>query len=331
MLTAAHLAPDRYWAAVQEDRVIEWWTALLFLAAAVVAMPRALRDRRWMDVLVALFCFFVAGEEVSWGQRLLGYTPPGAFLEHNTQQEFTLHNFRDVLGQPKWILAAVLVMYGVLLPGMARVGAGRRLLERVRLTAPPLALAPWFAAAVALLVWYPVEYTGEWVETLAGGLFLASLGGPVRVIGIAAITGLLGAVVMAQISSRRGADPALVACARAEAQAIGSAIPGNALPGLSVRRIHKRVWTAAADGYFTWNAADVLAAVTCEGAPDGLTRRRQYAVDPWGTAYWVTTTRSGETRDVIVYSFGPNRRRDGDAGTAAGDDILSSSVQIPPP
>src|SRR4029453_13243110 len=36
--------------------------------------------------------FFVAGEEISWGQRLLGIATPEAVAEVNIQQELTLHN-----------------------------------------------------------------------------------------------------------------------------------------------------------------------------------------------------------------------------------------------
>lgn len=68
------------------------------------------------DELVAMFCLFVALEEISWGQLLLGYVPSAVFLEYNTQQETTLHNFANVLGKPKWVLAATLVAFGVLLP-----------------------------------------------------------------------------------------------------------------------------------------------------------------------------------------------------------------------
>ncbi|MGI9075842.1 MAG: hypothetical protein ACR2G6_00760 [Gemmatimonadaceae bacterium] len=54
--------------------------------------------------------------------------------------------------------------------------------------------------------------------------------------------------------------------------------------------------------------------------------RRRYALDPWGMAYWIRIERpvDGERR-ILVYSFGPNRRRDGragEAGSSRGDDIV---------
>jgi hypothetical protein len=60
------------------------------------------------------------------------------------------------------------------------------------------------------------------------------------------------------------------------------------------------------------------------GSADAVLNRRRYIVDPWGTAYWIEVTRDeeGETRQVLVYSFGPNRRRDG----PAGDDVRAEGA-----
>jgi hypothetical protein len=58
-----------------------------------------------------------------------------------------------------------------------------------------------------------------------------------------------------------------------------------------------------------------LSAASCGTAPH--TARRRYAIDPWGTAYWIRYTSGGKR--LTVYSFGPNRRRD-----EGGDDIVAS-------
>jgi hypothetical protein len=335
MLVCARFAPDRYWGAMQEDRVVEWWTALLFLAAGVIALQRAVSQRRIGDALVALFCIFVAGEELSWGQRLVGYTPPPAFLEHNTQQELNLHNFRDLLGRPKWLLAGILAGYGLLLPAVVRTRSGRRILDTVSLTAPPVGAAPWFAAAIVLLVWYPVEFTGEWVETLAGGLFLATLGGRAGAITTTAIVGLGAAVVLSVASARRAASPELLACARDEVRVLSGELALNATARLRrMRRVHKRVWTAAQDGYVRGDAAGALGAVSCRGADfDAAANRRRFLVDPWGTAYWLLVEKKtgAETRELAVYSFGPNRRRDGEVGLGEGDDIIARAELLAAP
>lgn len=325
------LAPETYRASLQEDRFIEWWTVPLFAAAGIFALRAAWRDRRVFDALVGVFCIFVAGEEFSWGQRLLGFTPPAPFLEHNFQQEFTLHNFSGVFGQPKWSLVAVLAGYSGVLPLLHRFPAGRRILERVGATAPSATVIPWFAAAILLLVWYPLPFTGEWVEALAGGLFLITLAPTPRRAALVAAGGALLAIALTAWSARGFADAAEVACAHAEAAALlDDLVYGDAatlrLAGAS--SVHKRVFTAMREGYIDESAVTTFHAAPCPADPSAAERRR-YAVDPWGTAYWVYVARGADSVALRVYSFGPNRRRDGGSATGGGDDAGASVVFTP--
>ena len=178
MLTLGNAAPARYRMLLQEDQLVEWSTVLLFLAAGALGLWSAYRARRIFDALVALFCFFVAGEEFSWGQRLVGYFPPEFFLANNFQQEANLHNLPQWFLQPKWVLMMALGGYGIVLPLAQRSARIARLLARVGATAPPIELLPWFAVASVLLLVYPLTLTGEWVELLAGALFVASVSHP---------------------------------------------------------------------------------------------------------------------------------------------------------
>lgn len=82
-----------------EDGPIEWATAVALLASAGIAAwtagrpaggNRLLHRVTWIGL--ALFCVFAAGEEISWGQRLLGVQSPEFFLQHNAQRETNLHN-----------------------------------------------------------------------------------------------------------------------------------------------------------------------------------------------------------------------------------------------
>ena len=118
--------PDFYYMSVQEDEYIEWASFWAFLLAAVAAIIGGGKYRGesgrfpWFLYGIALFCFVVAMEEISWGQRLLGYRPPVYFLEHNFQQEFNFHNviatdFR------KLALSITIAGYGVALPFMALI------------------------------------------------------------------------------------------------------------------------------------------------------------------------------------------------------------------
>jgi hypothetical protein len=330
MAGAALAAPAWYRGLVQEDGLVEWSTFGLFLVAGLVRLPVAVRERRPFDLLVALFCLFVAGEEISWGQRVLGFTPPDYFLERNHQQEANLHNFADVFGRPGLTLAALLAAYGLLLPAVAAVRPARVWLDRLRVTVPPAGAHPWFGVAAVLLLAYPFEYTGEWVEALAGALFLATAPGPgpVRMPHWApwATAATLGAAMTAVTVAGRDPGGRRTACAEAEAEALlRDVVAGEAaLPRLAeASYVHKRVFTAAEDGYVT--AAGLVAYRAAAPCPrekaDRASARRRYAVDPWGLSYWIVSDGRSGSRRVAVYSMGPNRHRDGEPGAGAGDDI----------
>ncbi len=83
-----------------EGSVSEYGTALAYLLVPFFAYPVAKQFRRQKNTLMAtaywLFiagAFFVGMEEISWGQRLLGFEEPEFWSKHNVQSEFTFHNF----------------------------------------------------------------------------------------------------------------------------------------------------------------------------------------------------------------------------------------------
>ncbi len=324
-------ATDTYESLLQEDRFIEWWTVPLFAMAGVFALRRGIRERRIFDALVGVFCIFVAGEEFSWGQRLLGLTPPAAFLEHNYQQELTIHNFADLFGQPKTVLILALAGFGILLPVAALSARGRQLLGRVGATSPRLASVPWFAVAIVLLVTYPLPFTGEWVETMAGGLFLLAFAPAPRAAAAAAAAGAVVALALTAWSGRGSSTPAQRDCALAETAAIANELAyGRAATGrlAGARSVHKRVFTAVEDGYIDAAGLTALRAVACAD-DDAAAARRTHMIDPWGTAYWVAAERGADSITLRVYSFGPNRRRDGGSLSGGGDDIGAPIVIRP--
>jgi hypothetical protein len=92
--------PDFFIASyVPEDGLVEWMTvfALLFSSGLMAWRAWTLRARRSV-VFIAVTCFaafvlfFGAGEEISWGQRILGVEAPEWLEENNRQKETNLHN-----------------------------------------------------------------------------------------------------------------------------------------------------------------------------------------------------------------------------------------------
>lgn len=84
---------------MREDGPVEWPGALFLFFSSLVCLYRVfqyrkMKKRLWVvtwAVLAFLF-FFAAGEEISWGQRILGIQSSEFFLEHNKQDETNLHN-----------------------------------------------------------------------------------------------------------------------------------------------------------------------------------------------------------------------------------------------
>jgi hypothetical protein len=84
---------------LREDGPVEWLTVVGLLMLAGLCFWRVVmlwnqRSRLflWITALWGMAFIFGAGEEISWGQRLLGLSTPDWFAEHNRQGEINLHN-----------------------------------------------------------------------------------------------------------------------------------------------------------------------------------------------------------------------------------------------
>lgn len=116
----------------QEDGFAEYSTALMLLCISVLSVSRLIKigsskPLLWKIGIIgfSLIFLFGAGEEISWGQRILNIESPEYFLENNTQQETNLHNM--VVGETKinklifsQILTIVLVIYLLIVPILYR-------------------------------------------------------------------------------------------------------------------------------------------------------------------------------------------------------------------
>ena len=96
ILWVFHCAPLLYVCLIAEDHFGEYATAVSLLLAAVLlattAFRRGPRLRRWFLACACLIALWIGGEELSWGQRLLGFSTPAAFRGVNIQEEFNVHN-----------------------------------------------------------------------------------------------------------------------------------------------------------------------------------------------------------------------------------------------
>lgn len=163
---------------LDEDSVIEWGTSLAIVAVAVLAavVARTLwRDGRRAQAVayafLAVASVLAAGEEISWGQRLLGLETPESVREANLQEELNVHNLGAVY--PLYVAGMLLVgLYG---------SVGSWFVYRVKewrsanwyLFMPPVFLA---GAFLQLAAYRLVRYTGvtghrygEWCEFCVAG------------------------------------------------------------------------------------------------------------------------------------------------------------------
>ena len=345
-------SPELYYQLAQEDGAMEWGTFWAFLLAAGVALLGAVRQRKndatlpWCFLGISLFCFLVAMEEISWGQRVLGYRPPSYFLEHNFQQELNLHNIASTRLR-KLMVKSVIGGYGVALPLLLLIPVLRRLARRVRLVSPPTALVPAFAATLVIYAWYPLRFSGEIAELMLGLSFLFAMLIRVRDVlpgppitpesGSPAAIALSGAIVMglglgsASLSLTPSTDPEMLEAARAEIALLKRDLlriverRGRELPKRC--KVHKRLYTYVKK----YHLHELRGLEFSRLAEQGVPRERvEFFLDPWNSPYWFRSrcTRDRERRSTFVYSFGPNRRRDSSKWEIGGDDVGKYLIRI---
>ncbi|GAB4568721.1 MAG: hypothetical protein Kow0077_00060 [Anaerolineae bacterium] len=91
---------------VQEDSVPEYLGALFFLLSGLAWLAaffvsrtgnqigKFKTRRNYIYLALALILLFGGMEEISWGQRILGFETP-EFMEANEQEEFSIHNLPE--------------------------------------------------------------------------------------------------------------------------------------------------------------------------------------------------------------------------------------------
>lgn len=78
-----------------EDSWVEYGTFACYLTAGLLILLTIMKNppaRRPGYILLCLGLFFVAMEEISWGQRLFGVRTPDIIAQRNYQSELSLHN-----------------------------------------------------------------------------------------------------------------------------------------------------------------------------------------------------------------------------------------------
>lgn len=116
---------------LSEDGQVEYIQVLFLLISCIlsIAISRYLKIKKciFLSILygiLAIGLFFIAGEEVSWGQRILNIATPESLKVINRQEEITIHNINGVesiVGQI-YIYASIYAAFGfILIPGLSKI------------------------------------------------------------------------------------------------------------------------------------------------------------------------------------------------------------------
>lgn len=164
-----------------ENGPIEWATVVLLLTGAVALGAAFLQARPGRERAAfgagALVIAFVAGEELAWGQYLLGGPISETWAAVNAQNETTLHNLAPLQGKAElWYffpaLAGMLAMRGAVARWLGGAAPSPRLLPAlwlVMLQAVAEFLSTWFPQGPAWRLLYDgLRPMGEVIEMVIG-------------------------------------------------------------------------------------------------------------------------------------------------------------------
>ena len=134
---AAFNRPAFFMRITDEDGWMEYGQVLLLILGSLAAgtLARSLWQGRRRALalgylVLTLALFWAAGEEISWGQRLLNLSTPAWFAAHNVQQETNLHNLGKTDERLSRMTNAALSL--MVLASAALWMTGLRRIERLR-------------------------------------------------------------------------------------------------------------------------------------------------------------------------------------------------------
>ena len=164
-----YLYRDLMW---REDSVIEWLEFIFDFFAFAVSLSISITYYRRNSILfclmymvLALGLFFIAGEEISWGQRIYHLHTPAFWGKYNYQNEITIHNLK-VLGHTISYLYVIVGFYGAfarfIIPKKIKVKYG----SVVNLFIPDYYLFFYFFVVGFLYLYY--DHLSRFAVTLFG-------------------------------------------------------------------------------------------------------------------------------------------------------------------
>jgi hypothetical protein len=149
-------SPATLYPLTAEDGPLETLQFLLYIGGAGAFFnywAGARRDLPFGGTLAlvwALALLIMAGEEISWGQRIFGFSTPESMMENNRQAEFNLHNLEAayrLYGSDSRPMLFIELGLGVALPLFALEKRGSQFCRSIGMPVPPVSLLPLFLGA----------------------------------------------------------------------------------------------------------------------------------------------------------------------------------------
>jgi len=178
---------------VVEDGYVENITALIIFLGGVLMLYRFLKlgmkKNGWFKfttLSVALAFIFIAGEEISWGQRIFNVESSEFFMENNAQSETNLHNLevgnvklnKLIFGQ---IITTLIIIYLFIVPILFRRLKGfDKLLDKLAVPVPKVHHSIAFILFLALVLLISSGKKWELYEMSSGFVFFFILWKPLN-------------------------------------------------------------------------------------------------------------------------------------------------------
>ena len=159
--------------ALKEDGIVENLTSIFYFISCFISFSIALKystnsQKLYSVPYFALACcfFFIAMEEISWGQRIFGIQTPEYLMEDNYQGEMNIHNLKFF---PLHALYIIVGLYG----GLSRVFLPKSTVNKykpiVNYFIPDYHLSLYFLIIGLLYLYY--EYLSPFIVLLFGDQF----------------------------------------------------------------------------------------------------------------------------------------------------------------
>lgn len=181
---------DRY---MMEDGEIEYATVILLLSSCILVATRWIRLYKKRSLKFSIVCWsvllaflFVAGEEISWGQRIFGIETTEYFMEHNAQGETNLHNL--VVGEVKInklifgvTLTTIILIYLIVIPILyQKSNAIKNLIDKWYIPVPRPRHSISYLAITLIIMLIPASKKWELLEFGSVLIFFLILWVPVN-------------------------------------------------------------------------------------------------------------------------------------------------------